>query len=717
MKRKRIKLHKTELILLLVLIASMLIPVPSFAAQDKNNSSSLKKVRVGYLIYPGYQEGEGNAPKSGYGYEYLQQIGYYAGWQYEYINGSFSELLEMLQKGKIDIMGDLSYTEERAKYMNFAKEEQGREYYYLFVREDRTDITATDFSTLNNAKIGINKGSIQVDLFKKWCKKNKIHCQIELYSDSTKRYEDMNSGKLDAIVSTTVAEKELSKYHWNAIIKIGYSPYYFAVSKKSPGLYEELNSAISKVLQSDWYYNEKVYFKYNGKTSASSAGLDAVEKEWLSQKKELKIGYMNNALPYSTKNKKDGKMIGLLSKFIEHMKERYNTTLKPVNFNSYESLAKALNDGKIDVAFPIYGSYWIAEENQFMIAGELSSNYLIMIYDGSYQQDKSSTIAVLKNSSIQSFCVKEHFPDSKLIYCKNIQECLDAVTSKEASCTMLCSDTYYAYRNDFEEMSNLNISNTGYEVPISFAVRRDDVNMYSFIKKGLASIQDTDIRQALLTEDYANPEMNVKQFLIKHILLVVIVLAIILSLILLLFIYYIISNRKNMRLLKSNTELTEKTYIDFATGIPNKNKCEEIISSNIVISKPTACFMLDLNDLKKVNDNLGHEVGDLMIFNFAKMLRKVVPLQYFVGRFGGDEFIVIAKDISGKDEAEKMLKDMKEMVIKFNGMQTEFQISYACGYAFSKDYPQISMEDLLNEADKKMYEDKIKSKKGRDDSI
>ena len=82
----------------------------------------------------------------------------------------------------------------------------------------------------------------------------------------------MNSGKLDAIVSTTVAEKEILKYHWNSILKIGYSPYYIAVSKKSPELYEELNNAITRTLQSDWYYNEKVYLKYNGKTSAAVTG-------------------------------------------------------------------------------------------------------------------------------------------------------------------------------------------------------------------------------------------------------------------------------------------------------------------------------------------------------------------------------------------------------------------------------------------------------------
>ncbi|MGN0400449.1 MAG: transporter substrate-binding domain-containing protein, partial [Blautia sp.] len=81
----------------------------------------------------------GDEPKSGYGYEYLQQVAYFSGWKYEYVNGSFNELLQMLKNGEIDLMGDISYTEERARYIDYASEEQGREYYYLFVREEFSD--------------------------------------------------------------------------------------------------------------------------------------------------------------------------------------------------------------------------------------------------------------------------------------------------------------------------------------------------------------------------------------------------------------------------------------------------------------------------------------------------------------------------------------------------------------------------------------------------
>ena len=695
---------------MLLILAVLFFVAPCLNVQAAD-SQPLKTVRVGYLIYPGYQEGEGDAPKSGYGYEYLQQIAYYAGWEYEYVNGSFNELLEKLKKGEIDIMGDLSYTEERAQDISYATEEQGREYYYLFVREDRTDMTATDPSTFQGAKVGINKGSVQVGLFEDWCRENGIECQIELYESSAERYADMNSGKLDAIVSTIVSENEIMRYHWNSIVRIGYSPYYFAVSKKNPELYTELNDAITKILQSDWYYNEKVYLKYNGKTSAASSGLSEQERKWLEKKGTIKIGYADNMLPYSAWSEEKHAVIGLFSEFTSHMKDRYSVAFEPVRFDGCEDMTEALQKGEIDAAFPAYGSYWIAEKNHLLVTDGLTSSYLMIVYSGQYDVEKTaSVIAVVENNPLQQFAVREHFPDAELVWCQDMNECLNAVSTGRATCALMSSESYYAHRNEFNKLSGLSLSNTGYEVPISFAVRRDDISMYSFLKKGLAGMRDKDIHEALIAEEYANPEMNIRQFFRKHVVFVLLLAGIVLGLILALLGYYLFSRRKEMRLSRDNSELSEKAYIDLATGLPNKNKCEEIMSSHITISEPTACFMLDLNDLKKVNDTLGHEMGDIMILNFAKLLRKVIPLKYFVGRFGGDEFIVIADGISGREEAETLVREIRDMIMKFNGLRGEFQISYACGYAFSQDYPKASITDLLNEADRKMYEDKIRVK-------
>ena len=99
-----------------------------------------------------------------------------------------------------------------------------------------------------------------------------------------------------------------------------------------------------------------------------------------------------------------------------------------------------------------------------------------------------------------------------------------------------------------------------------------------------------------------------------------------------------------------------------------------------------------------------------MILNFAKLLRQTVPSQYFVGRFGGDEFIVIAEGIADKKEAEHILEKIRDIVFKFNGSGGEFKLSYACGYAFSEDHPSCSVKELLNMADQNMYDEKKKMK-------
>ena len=177
--------------------------------------------------------------------------------------------------------------------------------------------------------------------------------------------------------------------------------------------------------------------------------------------------------------------------------------------------------------------------------------------------------------------------------------------------------------------------------------------------------------------------------------------------------HYVLTKRREASLCQYNLELNKKIYIDFATGLPNKNKCEEMLAAPGPITQPTACFMFDLNDLKIVNDTQGHEMGDMMIYSFANLLRQVVPRQYFVGRFGGDEFIMIAEGISGKGEIKALLRDVQELIEFFNKNNKNFQLSYSSGYAYSGDHEGVSLGELLRLADEYMYANKkaFKTKK------
>lgn len=160
-----------------------------------------------------------------------------------------------------------------------------------------------------------------------------------------------------------------------------------------------------------------------------------------------------------------------------------------------------------------------------------------------------------------------------------------------------------------------------------------------------------------------------------------------------------------VRITRKNKILEQKAYIDLHTGLPNKSRCEEIFHDMRAIKGEVACIIFDLNNLKITNDTLGHSVGDQLIMNFARLLRNVVPMKNFVGRYGGDEFVVVICDTS-KEEVENILNQLQEEVDQFNRYGRNETISYAYGWAFSKDYTDCTLRVLFDKADHYMYENK-----------
>lgn len=169
-----------------------------------------------------------------------------------------------------------------------------------------------------------------------------------------------------------------------------------------------------------------------------------------------------------------------------------------------------------------------------------------------------------------------------------------------------------------------------------------------------------------------------------------------------------------IRIAKRNKVLERQAFIDLHTGLPNKSRCEQLFSNMEFLTEPTACIMFDLNNLKKVNDTLGHSVGDQLILNFARILRDAVPTQDFVGRYGGDEFVAVIHQ-ADKEKVEGMLTRLDREIDRFNHYGKNTAISFAHGWALSTDYEHCTLRTLFDQADKYMYENKIREKQGRQD--
>ena len=172
----------------------------------------------------------------------------------------------------------------------------------------------------------------------------------------------------------------------------------------------------------------------------------------------------------------------------------------------------------------------------------------------------------------------------------------------------------------------------------------------------------------------------------------------------------IMQTLRAMKMAMQNRLLEQEVFIDAHTGLPNKNACKELIDKKYIITDPTACIMFDLNNLKIVNDAMGHSAGDQLIMNFAKLLRSVIPEKDFVGRYGGDEFVAVIYHTS-EAEIKEIIKSLYEEKDRLNSYENQIPIDYACGWALSSGDMSCTMRMLLDDADAYMYKNKQLCKK------
>lgn len=261
---------------LLILLAVLAIAAACLPAAMADGAEG-KRVRVGWFESPFNTTGE-NGRRSGYAYEYQQKISAFTGWTYEYVEGSWPKLLQMLIDGKIDLLSDVSYTQERSGQMLFSALPMGSEEYYIFAAPGNDQITAGDYGTFNGKKVGVNKGSVQADFFRKWAEANHVQAElIEMTESVSEGIAMLNRGAIDLYIAL---DAYLDAGEVVPVCEIGASDFYFAVSNDPPELLAELNAAMTRIDEENKYYNQTLNSKYI-KTAGINYYLTAEEKDWL----------------------------------------------------------------------------------------------------------------------------------------------------------------------------------------------------------------------------------------------------------------------------------------------------------------------------------------------------------------------------------------------------------------------------------------------------
>lgn len=495
----RKKLH--TLLLLLLTVLTVLSLSAGALAQGRE-----KIVRVGWFESP-FNTSDEFGRRSGYAYDYQQKIAAYSGWTYEYVEGSWSELLQMLSEGKIDLLGDVSYTDERAERMLFSSLPMGAEDYYLFAAPGNTELTSEDFSTFNGKKIGANKGSVQITLFRDWAKANGVRAElVELTGSEKDNITLLNRGDIDLYLSL---DGFFDKKEAVPVCRIGSSDFFFAVSKSRPELLVELNNAMNRVLDENQFYNQLLSSKYL-QTSSVNLYLSSDEKAWLADHGPLRVGYQDNYLAFCAQAPQTGELTGALKDYLSvasDCMENAQLDFQPVCYPSSAAAMEALKNGEVDCVFPANLTSYDGESSGVFVTPALMRTDMSAVVRKADERDfaKKDRVSVAVNADNPNYdmFLLDHFPDWRPIYFDDTPECLKAVADGQADCLLI---SHYRYNNisGLCEKYDLTTWSTGVEMDYCFAVRREDTVLYSILAKTTGAVPESTVNAALshyFTED------------------------------------------------------------------------------------------------------------------------------------------------------------------------------------------------------------------------
>ena len=351
---------------------------------------------------------------SGYVYDYTQTIGTYARWDIDYIPcESIFDSMKLLQAGDVDLIYEISYTEERAKEMLFPDEPMGYEYYYLYSLEKNTSITADDYESMNGKTVGVTRGLILIDFLKQWCEKKNVNFKIVEYENILKKEADLLDGKIDLDLEVSM----LAKHNFSAVEKVGSSAYYLVANKNRPDLIDDINSAMDKVLQNDLYFFSRLQER-NFSNTVLSRNLTVEEKNWVAEHKILRVGYFDNYLPFSAKDE-NGKPIGAgidaINEIVRQLDLSGKLKVEFICFTDQKEGYLAVSSGKIDLMLPAYIGSSIKRKYRLIGGKILASLPSDLAYRRVFGDGTGKRIGVNRHNLMQYHYTKDTYPNAKIV--------------------------------------------------------------------------------------------------------------------------------------------------------------------------------------------------------------------------------------------------------------------------------------------------------------
>ena len=414
----------------LLLLLSAVLPVKAAA-----ETAPAKVVRVGSFEDTFNYVNERGARK-GYGYELLETLSGYTGWQFEYVTCDWSDCFEKLKNGEIDIMGGISYTEDRAEEMLFSDEPMGEEKYYLYADFSRTDISASNFKTLNGKKIGVLMGTEPEEMLTEWEEKHGIKTEHVNISNNEDVKQKLANHEIDCFVS--LEEAFWAELGISTMTRVGESRIYYAINKDRPDVKEELDYAMSVLDEADPFYTADLYKRYFSLDYTPI--LTSEEKAWLRKHGAIRMGFLTSDSGVSNFDPATGKLTGAITDYIQFAADclgNQELEFQIVGYDSIEAELDALKSGEIDMIFHFDQNPNLAEEYRVACTSTTwITNLMAVTNKEHFNESKANRIAVPQNKLSLKKYLAFYYPQWEIVDCDTQEDAAKPINLLAGSIAM-----------------------------------------------------------------------------------------------------------------------------------------------------------------------------------------------------------------------------------------------------------------------------------------
>ena len=510
-------------LLSLLLLLSAVLSVKAAA-----ETAPAKVVRVGSFEDTFNYCNEKGARK-GYGYELLQTLSGYTGWQFEYVTCDWSDCFEKLKNGEIDIMGDISYTEDRAEEMLFSDEPMGEEKYYLYADLSRADISASDYKTLNGKKIGVLMGTEPEVMLTEWEEKHGIKTEHVNISNNEDVKQKLANHEIDCFVS--LEESFWAELGISTITRVGKSGIYYALNKDRPDLKEELDNAMRALDEAAPFYTADLYKRYFSLDYIPI--LTGEEKAWLKGHGAIRMGFLTSDRGVSTYDPATGEITGTITDYIQFAADclgNQELEFQLVGYDDKEAELNALKSGEIDMIFHFDQSPNLAEEYRVACTNTTwTSNMMAVTNQQHFNENKANRIAVPQNKISLTRYLAFYYPQWEIVDCDTQEDAIKLVKDGQADCfiTGVSSEAKYSKNHGFYSVLLPNPAKS------CFAVNSGNRSLLSILNKTIKAMPANMLTSSLAMYKSSSRKVTLSEFIKDNFFMVLLVSSIAVAAILL----------------------------------------------------------------------------------------------------------------------------------------------------------------------------------------